>query len=246
MKGAGLRTCPFFLPVLSVQYLLDHGVGETARFPPNRPRLRSGPCLRRRPPRSARSRRAGGVLFSHVREHQNRRLHQRRRIRQALSGDIRRGAVHRFEHRAWSRPGSRPERFRVRPPDPPSDPKRCRHRDSAAPARRTSPAASPAACRRCRRSVRAYSISGNCAATSRQQRRNRPSLIFMMLALWIAVTLRRSSRRAYSNAACAIRMEAVLVITFRLSTTSVTTSCSMPEYRSSVFSRKITRSIGRS
>ena len=33
------------------------------------------------------------------------------------------------------------------------------------------------------------------------------------------------------------------VITFRLVTTSFTTSCSRPEYKSSVFSRKITMSI---
>ena len=47
-------------------------------------------------------------------------------------------------------------------------------------------------------------------ATSRQHFRNRPSLIFMMLALWMAVTLARPSRRAYSKAARAIRMEALL------------------------------------
>ena len=38
-------------------------------------------------------------------------------------------------------------------------------------------------------------------------------------------------------------MDAMRVITFRLVTTSRTTSCSSPEYRSSVFSRKITMSI---
>ena len=40
-----------------------------------------------------------------------------------------------------------------------------------------------------------------------------------------------------------MRSEAVRVITFRLVTTSLTISCSSPEYRSSVFSRKITMSI---
>src|SRR5580698_4127704 len=38
-------------------------------------------------------------------------------------------------------------------------------------------------------------------------------------------------------------MDATRVITFRLVTTSFTTSCSSPEYRSSVFSRKITMPI---
>ena len=63
-----------------------------------------------------------------------------------------------------------------------------------------------------------YWISGNWAADSRQQVRNRPSLIFMMLALWTAVTFLRPSRRAYSKVARAMRVEAALVITFRLST----------------------------
>ncbi len=40
-----------------------------------------------------------------------------------------------------------------------------------------------------------------------------------------------------------MRMDAVRVITFSLVTTSFTTSCSRPEYRSSVFSRKMTMSI---
>ena len=49
----------------------------------------------------------------------------------------------------------------------------------------------------------------------------------MMLALWMAVILRRFAR-AYSKAR-AIRMEALRVIIFRLSTTPGTTSCSSPE-----------------
>ena len=91
-----------------------------------------------------------------------------------------------------------------------------------------------------------YWISGKCEAVSRQHFRNRPSLNFMMLALWMAVTFERPSRRAYSKAARAIRMEAFSVMILRLSTTPGITSCSRPEYRSSVFSRKIAMSSGRS
>ena len=64
----------------------------------------------------------------------------------------------------------------------------------------------------------------------------------MMLALWIAVTVLRPCRRACSNANCAMRVDARSVMIFRLSTTPGTTSCSRPAYRSSVFSRTITRS----
>src|SRR5580692_1988793 len=48
--------------------------------------------------------------------------------------------------------------------------------------------------------------------------------------------------RAYSNANLAILVEAFSVMIFRLSTTPGTTSCSSPEYKSSVFSRTITTS----
>jgi hypothetical protein len=72
---------------------------------------------------------------------------------------------------------------------------------------------------------------------------NSPSLSFMMLALWIAVTFLRPCRFAYSKANSLIRRDAFSVITFRLSTTPGTTSCSSPEYRSSVFSRTMTRSM---
>ena len=89
-------------------------------------------------------------------------------------------------------------------------------------------------------------MSRKCDATSRQHFRNRPSLSFMMLALWMAATFLRLSRRAYSKAARAIRIDAFCVMIFRLSTTPGTTSCSRPEYRSSVFSRKMARSSARS
>ena len=63
-----------------------------------------------------------------------------------------------------------------------------------------------------------------------------------MLALWIAVTRLRPFAAACSKANSAIRVEARSVMIFRLSTTPGTTSCSRPEYRSSVFSRTMTRS----
>src|SRR6266581_2958859 len=47
----------------------------------------------------------------------------------------------------------------------------------------------------------------------------------------------RPWRLAYSKANRAIRVEAFSVMIFRLSTTPGTTSCSRPEYKSSVFSR---------
>src|SRR5688500_18532184 len=64
----------------------------------------------------------------------------------------------------------------------------------------------------------------------------------MMFALCTAVTRLRRCLRAYSNAKVATRIDATSVMIFRLSTTPGTTSCSSPEYRSSVFSRTITRS----
>ena len=48
------------------------------------------------------------------------------------------------------------------------------------------------------------------AATVRAQSENKPSLIFMMFALWTAVTRLRSQRSAYSNAKCAMRVDAPL------------------------------------
>ena len=64
----------------------------------------------------------------------------------------------------------------------------------------------------------------------------------MMLALWIAVTLRRPWRTACRKANSAIRVEARAVMTLTLSTTPGEIWCSMPAYRSSVFSRTTTRS----
>ena len=65
----------------------------------------------------------------------------------------------------------------------------------------------------------------------------------MMLALCTAVTRFRPCVRAYSNAKVAMRVDACSVMIFRLSTTPGTTSCSSPEYRSSVFSRTMTMSM---
>ena len=87
-----------------------------------------------------------------------------------------------------------------------------------------------------------YAMPGYSAATVRAQRMKRPSLIFMMFALWIAVMRVRPIRVAYANAKRAMRVEARSVMIFRLSTTPGTTSCSRPEYKSSVFSRTMTRS----
>ena len=63
-----------------------------------------------------------------------------------------------------------------------------------------------------------------------------------MLALCTAVTFLRPRRRACSKANSAIRVDAFSVMILRLSTTPGTTVCSRPAYRSSVFSRTITRS----
>ena len=50
----------------------------------------------------------------------------------------------------------------------------------------------------------------------------------MMLALWTAVTLRRSFATAYSKAKRAIRSEAARVMILMLSAASLPTMCSMP------------------
>ena len=62
-------------------------------------------------------------------------------------------------------------------------------------------------------------MSGYLAATLRAHSRNRPSLSFMMLALCTAVTFFRPRRRACSKANSAIRVDALSVMIFRLSTT---------------------------
>ena len=88
-----------------------------------------------------------------------------------------------------------------------------------------------------------YAMSMYSRATRRTLSRKSPSPSFMMFALWIAVTFRRPWSRACAKANRAMRVEAFSVMIFRLSTTPGTTSCSRPAYRSSVFSRTITRSI---
>src|SRR5438477_3590293 len=64
----------------------------------------------------------------------------------------------------------------------------------------------------------------------------------MMFALWMAVTFLRRWRRAYAKANSEIRVDALAVMIFKLSTPPGTTVCSRPAYRSSVFSRTMTRS----
>ena len=64
----------------------------------------------------------------------------------------------------------------------------------------------------------------------------RPSPSFMMLALCTAVTVLRLFSSAYSKAYCAVRRDFTAVMTFKLSTTPGTTSCSKPLYSPSVFS----------
>ena len=65
----------------------------------------------------------------------------------------------------------------------------------------------------------------------------------MMLALWMEWIFLRLFLRAYSKAKRETRVEAFSVMIFRLSTTPGTTSCSMPEYNPSVFSRTTIRSM---
>ena len=64
----------------------------------------------------------------------------------------------------------------------------------------------------------------------------------MMLALCTAVTLRRPFATAYSKAYRAIRSDAARVMILMLSAASLPTMCSIPAYRSSVFSRTMIRS----
>ena len=73
-----------------------------------------------------------------------------------------------------------------------------------------------------------YWISRKSRDTFLAQSRNRPSLSFMMLALWTAVTRFRPCFLAYSKANRATRVDARSVMIFRLSTTPGTTSCSRP------------------
>ena len=74
---------------------------------------------------------------------------------------------------------------------------------------------------------------------------NRPSVIFMMLALWKTVTLRRWRRVAKRKAQWAMRRQALCVATFRLITTSSVIWFSTPLYSPSVFSRTMIRSTSR-
>ena len=100
------------------------------------PHRRSGSC----PPCRLARWRPGAAWprpFPEVLEHQDRRLHQRGRVRDALAGDVRRAAVDGFEDgvvlaRCWRR-----ARCPARPPGPPPGPRRCRRRGSASAARRT-------------------------------------------------------------------------------------------------------------
>ena len=73
-----------------------------------------------------------------------------------------------------------------------------------------------------------YVMSGYSFAIALTLARNRPSLIFMMLALWIAVTRVRPLARACSNANLPMRVDAASVMIFMLSTMPGTISCSRP------------------
>mmetsp|Transcript_39788 Transcript_39788/g.88439 ORF Transcript_39788/g.88439 Transcript_39788/m.88439 type:complete len:223 (-) Transcript_39788:615-1283(-) len=86
-----------------------------------------------------------------------------------------------------------------------------------------------------------YCSSGYFSRTSLQHSRNKPSAFFMMFALWTADTFFRPWSLAYLKANSATRELALRVITFKLSTTPGTTSCSRPEYSPSVFSLTVTR-----
>mmetsp|Transcript_5576 Transcript_5576/g.15015 ORF Transcript_5576/g.15015 Transcript_5576/m.15015 type:complete len:265 (+) Transcript_5576:483-1277(+) len=87
-----------------------------------------------------------------------------------------------------------------------------------------------------------YWISGYFSRTSRQHSKNNPSAFFMMLALCTAVILFLLFSLAYLKANSATRVLALRVMTFKLSTTPGTTSCSRPLYSPSVFSRTVTKS----
>jgi len=77
---------------------------------------------------------------------------------------------------------------------------------------------------------------GNCAATARTDLRNKPSESFIMLACeWHESFFGHAALRIQTQN-LAIRVEARSVMILRLSTTPGTTSCSRPEYKSSVFS----------
>ena len=74
--------------------------------------------------------------------------------------------------------------------------RRCLRTDSTAGERRTGWGSRRAASRGCRRSCRRTRYRDSSAATCRALSRNRPSVSFMMLALWTAVTFLRPRRTA--------------------------------------------------
>ena len=104
-------------------------------------------------------------------------------IREVLAGDVRRAAVHGFEHAHLRAEIRRPDHAEPADQARRTDPTRCRRTGSASPARRTARASSPGACRRRRRSSRRRQSRGSCARRPRTLSMNRPSLNFMMLAL---------------------------------------------------------------
>ena len=63
--------------------------------------------------------------------------------------------------------------------------------------------------------ISSCAMSGYCLLISRTHSMNRPSAFFMMLALCTAVTRLRLLSRAYWNAYCATRVDAVRVMTCR-------------------------------
>ena len=124
-------------------------------------------------------------------QHQRRRQHHGRRIRDALSRRYPEPSRAPPRTRRPSRPCWRRGPCPVRRPAPPPDPRRYRRRDSAAAEYRTVSGRITSCMAALSTISSLYSMCGCLAATSRQQRRNSPSASFMMLALWMAATFLR-------------------------------------------------------
>ena len=211
----------------ALQPLADR-VGELQSCSPCRRGRACGRCPRRAPSPSAFMMRSAIAPSPMCRSISTRRQQQRHRVGDVLAGDVGRAAVHGFEDADLRARGSRRARRRGRRPARRRGPRRCRRTDSAAAGRRTASGSSPGACTRRRRCDRRSGCRDTARPTFRTHRRNRPSPIFMMLALCTAVTRLRPCFRAYSNANVAMRVDASSVMIFRLSTTPGTTSCSRP------------------
>ncbi len=89
------------------------------------------------------------------------------------------------------------------------------------------------------------SMSGYSGAISSKVRLSIPSVIFMMLALVAQCTFLRPSARASSKASRTIFSQPLREISLNPCATPGVSMYSMPAYRSSTFSRTITRSMPR-